>query len=79
MQKQSNAIHARLRLSGVFIILGLIVQALSLLWNHPLSFIAFVTIGGLLLGIGIALYLLTLVNLAATSPEEGTTLHTPQS
>ena len=35
------------------------VQALSLLWSHPLSFIAFVILGGLLQTIGIALYLLT--------------------
>ena len=54
----------------LFIILGLVVQALSLLWNHPLSFIAFVTLGGLLLAIGIVLYLLTVVNMAA-SPAEG--------
>ena len=53
-----------------FIILGLMVQALSLLWNHPLSFIAFVTLGGLLLVIGIVLYLLTVVNMAER-PAEG--------
>jgi predicted membrane channel-forming protein YqfA (hemolysin III family) len=70
MQTQANPIHSKLRLSGVFIILGLIVQALSLLWNHPLSFIAFVTVGGLLLAIGIVLYLLTVVNMAAAVPEE---------
>jgi hypothetical protein len=69
MQSHANPIHSRLRLSGAFIILGLIVQALSLLWNHPLSFIAFITIGGLLLAIGIVLYLLTVVNMAA-KPQE---------
>ncbi len=69
MQNHANPIHSRLRLAGTFIILGLIVQTLSLLWNHPLSFIAFVTIGGLLLAIGIIVYLLTVVNTAA-SPEE---------
>jgi predicted membrane channel-forming protein YqfA (hemolysin III family) len=70
MQNQANPIHAKLRLSGAFIILGLMVQALSLLWNHPLSFIAFVTVGGLLLAIGIVLYLLTVVNTAAARSEE---------
>lgn len=64
-------IHARLRLSGMFIILGLIIQALSLLWNHPLSFIAFVTLGGLFLVIGIVLYLLAVVNMAG-NPQENT-------
>jgi predicted membrane channel-forming protein YqfA (hemolysin III family) len=70
MQTPANPLHARMRLSGAFIILGLVIQALSLLWNHPLSFIAFVTAGGLLLVIGIVLYLLTLVNMAAVPPEE---------
>jgi predicted membrane channel-forming protein YqfA (hemolysin III family) len=81
MQTQANPIHAKLRLSGAFIILGLMVQALSLLWNHPLSFIAFVTIGGLLLAIGIVLYLLTLVNMQTAIPEEktGTASQTPQN
>jgi hypothetical protein len=77
MQTQSNPIHARLRLSGLFIILGLLVQALSLLWNHPLSFIAFVTLGGLLLAIGIVLYLLTVVNMA-TNPAEGADAGSPK-
>lgn len=70
MQTQTNPIHARLRFAGTFIILGLIVQALSLLWNHPLSFIAFVILGGFFQVIGIGLYLLTLVNMA-DSPVEG--------
>jgi hydrogenase/urease accessory protein HupE len=70
MQNQAKPIHDRLRLAGAFIILGLMIQALSLLWNHPLSFIAFVILGGLLQVIGMALYLLTLVNIAE-SPADG--------
>jgi predicted membrane channel-forming protein YqfA (hemolysin III family) len=68
-------------LSGIFIVLGLVVQALSLLWNHPLSFIAFITVGGFLLAVGIVLYLLTLVNVAAAISEEkaGTSAQTPQN
>jgi hypothetical protein len=73
MENQNNPLYGRLRLSGWFIILGLVVQALSLLWNHPLSFIAFVAAGGTLLAIGIILYLLTLVNLTADKPN-GTSL-----
>lgn len=77
MENHSNPLHRRLRLSGLFIILGLIVQALSLLWNHPLSFIAFVSLGGLLLAIGILLYLLAVVNMAS-DPQESTEAQ-PQS
>jgi ABC-type xylose transport system permease subunit len=70
MQTQVNAINKRLRLSGGLIAVGLLVQALSLLWNHPLSFIAFVSLGGLLLFAGILVYLFTLINVATVKPDE---------
>jgi hypothetical protein len=69
MQTEVNPINAKFRLSGGLIVLGLLVQAISLLWNHPLSFIAFVTIGGLLLTAGIVLFLFTLVNIQAAEPK----------
>jgi hypothetical protein len=55
-------IYKRLRIAGILIAIGLIVEALSLIWNHPLSFVAFLGIGGLLLFLGIAVYLIALVN-----------------
>jgi len=70
MENQTNPIHSKLRRAGVLIIVGLVVQTLSLLWNHPLSFIAFVSIGGLFLAIGIILYLLTLVNIPMAPTEK---------
>jgi hypothetical protein len=70
MQIQTNPVNSKLRLSGILISLGLLVQAASLLWNHPLSFIAFVTLGGLLLAGGIVLYLYTLVNIRSAQPGE---------
>ena len=65
MQKQTDSINTRLRLAGVLIVVGLLTQALTLLWNHPLSFVAYMVIGGLFMAIGIVVYLLTLVNLPA--------------
>ena len=82
MLTQANPINARLRLSGSLIALGLLVEALSLLWNHPLSFIAFVTLGGLLVAGGIVLYLFTLVNISSAGTEEvdgNAKVHTPQA
>ena len=38
----------KLRLSGILLILGLVVEALSLCWNNALSFMSFVVIGGAL-------------------------------
>lgn len=58
----SNAdIEKRFRISGSLIILGLLVELISLLWNHPTAFLLFVFIGGLLLFFGIVLYLWALV------------------
>jgi len=59
---QDQYIVKRLRLSGILIIVGLIVEALSLAWNHPLSFIAFIGIGGLAIGLGIIIFLMALVS-----------------
>ncbi len=52
----------RLRRSGILIVAGLVVEGLSLVWNHPLSFVAFLGLGGLLLAAGIVLYLWSLVS-----------------
>jgi hypothetical protein len=59
---EDSFISKRLRIAGVLIFMGLIVEALSLIWNHPLSFVAFVGIGGLLLFLGIVVYLTALVS-----------------
>jgi hypothetical protein len=55
-------ITKRLRLAGMFIIAGVLVQGLSLVWNHPLSFLAFLGIGGLAMFLGIVIYLAALVS-----------------
>lgn len=47
----------RLRLSGVLIAFGLVVEALTLFWNHPVSLFSFLTLGALPLLAGIGLYL----------------------
>ena len=55
----------RLRVSGVLIVLGLLVEALSLIRIHPLAFLAFMFVGGGLLVAGIAIYLYSLVSVAS--------------
>jgi len=57
----------RLRVSGILIILGLIIEAFSLIWVHALSFIVFALIGGALIALGILTYLYSLVS-APQSP-----------
>jgi len=59
-----------LRLSSALVILGLVVEVVSLLWFHPLSFVLFVFLAGSLTGIGILMYLLSLVFLVAGRPSQ---------
>ena len=61
---QQIYISKKLRVAGILVILGLAVEGFSLLWNHPLSFLAFLCIGGVFLALGIVIYLLALVSRA---------------
>jgi hypothetical protein len=50
-----------LQVSSSLIILGLLVEIVSLLWFHPLSFVLFIFVGAILIGLGIVVYLGSLV------------------
>ena len=52
----------RLRIAGTLIVLGLLIELGSLLWSHPLAFILFIVVGGLLMAAGILVYLYSLVS-----------------
>lgn len=52
----------RLRLSALLIVVGLLVEALSLIRIHPLAFLGFMFIGGAFLIAGIAVYLFSIVS-----------------
>ena len=58
----ANPMERRLQFSGVLLILGLLVEALCLFWTRPIAFVLFLGLGGLLLALGILLYLLSLVS-----------------
>jgi len=61
MKLRVNGIRRFLQVSSGLIILGLLVEIVSLLWFHPLSFVLFVVVGVILMGLGIVVYLLSLV------------------
>ncbi len=52
----------RLQISGILLILGLLIEATCLLWTRPIAFVLFLSVGGLLMGVGILLYLFSLVS-----------------
>ena len=49
------------RLSGLLLIIGLGIEAISLQWIHPIAFLAFFVIGGSFLGAGVLLFLYSIV------------------
>jgi hypothetical protein len=60
----SALMERRLRTSGTLIVLGLLVEALSLVRIHPLAFLGFMFVGGGFLILGITIYLYSLVSVA---------------
>jgi hypothetical protein len=60
-------LEKRRQVAGVFIVLGLVIEALCLIWPTPIAFVIFVAIGGLFMFVGIMLYLYSLVSGAGVS------------
>lgn len=57
-----NALERRLQGSGFLVILGLMVEASCLFWTPPIAFVLFLGIGGILIGLGILIFLYSLVS-----------------
>jgi hypothetical protein len=55
----------KLQVSGILLIAGLVVEALSLCWNNAFSFMSFAVLGGFFFASGLLLFLYSLV---ATPP-----------
>jgi hypothetical protein len=69
MKLRAMGIGRFLQVSSGLIILGLLVEIVSLLWFHPLSFVLFAFVGVVLIGLGIVVYLISLV-FAVSTPAE---------
>jgi hypothetical protein len=54
-----------LQISSGILILGLILEVITLLWFHPLSFVLFAFVAAALIGLGILIYLAALALVAA--------------
>lgn len=50
-------LERRLKVSSGLVFVGLVVEIVTLYWSHPLAFLAFLLMGGILVAAGIALYL----------------------
>jgi polyferredoxin len=58
----------RLRLAGLLLGLGLLIEAATLFWQHPTAFLAFLLVGGALVAAGILVYLFTIATYPAGPP-----------
>jgi hypothetical protein len=61
MMLSANPLDKRRQLAGICLALGLVVEALCLIWATPIAFVIFVAFGGFLMFVGIVLYLSSLV------------------
>ena len=61
MKPKRSKIENRLRIASVLVGAGLLVALVSMLWNHPLSFMLFLFAGMPLCAAGAVVYLLTIV------------------
>lgn len=61
MTETSPRLQRKFKTSAYLITAGLLVEGITLHWAHPTSFLLFIIIGGILVGAGIAIYLIALV------------------
>ena len=70
MMTQLTKIERRIRLAGILLIAGLLVELITLQWSHPTAFLFFLMLGGALMALGIAIYLFSLVSAENKPPAE---------
>jgi hypothetical protein len=51
-----------LRIAGLLLIGGLVIEGITLIWLHPVSFLIHIGIAGLLIAAGTLLYLYTVIS-----------------
>jgi hypothetical protein len=58
----AQPLERRLQVAGSLLILGLLIEALCVVWTRPIAFVVFAAFGGILLAAGILVYLYSLVS-----------------
>ena len=69
MKLTEIGIRRLLQVSSALVIVGLLLEIVSLVWFHPLSFVLFAFVAATLIGLGILVYLVSLV-FAVSPPSE---------
>jgi len=58
----AKSVERRIRCSGLLIVVGLVLQMLTLPWTHPLAFVCFLLVGCPLVAAGMLLFLYSIVS-----------------
>jgi hypothetical protein len=61
--RTTTVLERRLQLSAAMVLTGLTVEAVSLRWQHPTSFLLFMFAGGAAIAAGLVLFLISIVSL----------------
>jgi hypothetical protein len=69
MNLSEIGIRRLLQVSSALVVVGLALEIVSLLWFHPLSFVLFAFVAATLIGVGVLVYLVSLVFAAAPHQE----------
>jgi hypothetical protein len=69
MKLSQIGIRRLLQVSSGLVIVGLLLEAVSLLWFHPLSFVLFAFLAATLIGLGILIFLASLLFVATPRPD----------
>jgi predicted membrane channel-forming protein YqfA (hemolysin III family) len=56
-----------LKVAAILLVTGLAIEALTLLWNHPLAFVSFIVPGGVLILAGVLIYVWSLLSRGAAT------------
>ncbi len=66
---ENPLLDKRLRFSAALVLMGLVIEAVSLTWKSPLSFVMFMMAGGLAMAAGILLFFYSIV--VVPRPKQG--------
>jgi hypothetical protein len=61
MTENASRLQRKLNTAAYLLIAGLAVEGITLHWAHPTSFLLFISLGGILVLAGIAIYLIAIV------------------
>ena len=58
----AGSMERRIRIAAILITVGLLIEVISLRWAHPTAFLVFAFIGCAFIGLGILIFLYSLVS-----------------